>query len=821
MTLEQLKEKYNYDNIPKELKQLKRWVCFKVIQDEKGKSTKRPYNALTGNFAKVNDGLTWTSFDMALRGCVKYNFDGIGFVFTNGYFGIDIDNHPDENGVLPMNDEEFNELVKEFIDALDSYAETSQSGLGVHIICQGKLPEGSRRKKNSNVEMYDTGRFFAFTGNVIHNVSINFREEEVKPLWEKYVNTEIEFNNNNNNNNQFNRNLYNKEVLSLTDEEIIDTAINSRNGGDFYKYYHDGDISMNGNDQSSADMSFCNMLAFWCNNNKEQMDRIFRNSALMRDKWDEKRGQKTYGEMTIDNACSKVSTGYIKTKSVVIQQHTISKNNVYEPEMNIDKNGEPIFRIKKIYKKYPYDDTGNALKFYDYFGDLFKYNVTDKKYMFWTGKTWIYDNTKIHRKYANKFIEILKQEEKELSDSIQEKTLQGNILEVNRLTEILKACKKNTVRVSNKAGKDAMLSEFEALYDVPVENKVFNTDDYLLNTDSGIVDLKTGKIMDFDKTKMMSKNTNIKVSFEEPVEWIKFLRSVFNNGDEEETQKLIDSLQTCLGYTLSGSTKEQTMFLLYGLGSNGKSTLTEQVAHILGDYGDNIASKTLMQQKAVNQSDQFSFAKLQAIRFVETGETDDGGKLAEAQLKILTGGDTISAQFKYGNEFSYKPRFKIWMSTNNRPLIRGEDYGIWRRIFFFPFLNSFTGDKKDKHLPDKLKAESEKILGWCIKGFLKYQETGLIVTKTTEEARAKYKVDLDAVLRFIERKCVLSKLSHIDCEELFLEYRNWAILHDEPRHKESEFREKLKKKGIIISKDSYGKECYYGIRLAGVQIGNG
>lgn len=828
MDLTTIKNKYK--NVPTELKSLKRWVCFKVEGMEDGRKTKRPYNALTGKFAKVNDDITWTTFDLALSGCVKFNCDGIGFVLGNGIFGIDLDNHPDENGLFPLSQDKFDILCKEFIEQLNSYTEISQSGNGIHIICAGKLPEGARRK--DCVEMYDKGRFFAFTGNAINNIPIMDREEEVKPLWQKYVYTEKPIQNQ--------KQVYcadkNRIELKLSDEEVISAIMQSSQSDTFYRYYHDGDISLNGSDHSKADMSFCNMLAWWCNKDTEQMDRIFRNSALMRDKWDEFRGDATYGEITLQNAIQEVAGGYVKTvskgsiytvKDKTSQEYTVDEDGVLhsveeDSLMNLDENGEPIFRIKNIIKSYSYTDTGNADRFYDYFGDLFKYNVTDKVFMFWTGKTWIRDTTNIIRKYANKFLDILKEEQKKLEDQIAENTKAGRADKVKQLEGILQACEKNRTRVSNKAGKDAMLSEFQSLYDIPIESSRFNEDDFLLNTDSGIVDLRTGKISDFDKTKLMSKNTNVKVSYENPTVWLGFLQSVFNNGNIVETQEIIDCLQKCLGYTLTGSTKEQVMFLLYGLGSNGKSTLTETIAHVLGTYGDNIASSVLMQPKNANNSAIYSIAKLQTARFVETGETDDGGKLAEAQLKILTGGDTISAQFKFGNEFSFKPRFKIWMSTNNKPIIRGTDHGIWRRLFLFPFKNSFTGPQKDKTLPDRLRAESDKILGWCIQGYLKYLEKNdFCEPQILKKEKEVYQVEMDVVAQFVSKECIVGPSAQVDCKALYSHYKEWALDNTEFTLKESKFSEGLKTKGITTSLGKTGKQVYVGIKLKGFNMSSG
>lgn len=805
MSLEKIKEKYK--NVPQQLKKMKRWVGYKVEGLENGKTTKRPYNALNGSLARVNDDLTWTTFNSALMGCVKYNFDGIGFILGNGIFGIDLDNHPDKDGNYEMTDDEFKVLSDEFISTLKSYAEYSQSGKGVHIICEGTLPEGSRRKKGSPVEMYENGRFFAFTGNVICNENINFREQEVIPLWEKYVKTEY-------NESSYKRIDVPKE-LKISDEEVIDIAINSRNGEKFYKYYHDGDISMDGNDDSSADMSFCMMLAFWCNGDMEQMDRIFRASALMREKWDKYRGKKTYGELTLEKACALTSHGFIQNKPIF----TVKNKEVKEfpTELNLDENGEPIFRIKKIFKNYSYTDTGNAMKFYDYFGDLFKYNKTDKHFLFWTGKVWIKDTKDIIRKYANRFIDILKIEEDQLLEKKQQADKEGKSNEASDYDKMLTACRKNISRVANKAGKDAMLFELQSLYDVPIESSELDKDDFLLNTQSGIVNLKTGEISAFDKNKLMSQITKYEVSYDEPKVWNAFLKSIFDTGDEEQTQKLINCLRLCLGYSLTGSVKEQVMFLLYGGGSNGKSTLMEIISNVVQDYSDNVLSDVLLQKKGAGNSTNFSLAKLQKKRIVTTGETDEGGKFAEAHLKLLTGDDTIVAQYKYGNEFSYKPKFKIWMSTNNKPIIGGTDFGIWRRLVPFEFLKCFSDAQKDKDLPDKLKKEGPQILGWAILGAIDYIKcNNLQITQQQRLCLEKYKAQMDVVTQFILEECTVDDKSAVECKELYDKYKDWAKDNTEYTVKESKFRERLVNKGISVENNTaYGKKYYKGIRING------
>lgn len=829
MNYEQLNEQYQ--NVPNELKSLKRWVCFKIEQ-RNGEFGKFPINSINGKYAKSNDSLTWSTFNTALLGCVKYGCDGIGFMLGDGIFGIDLDNHINkQTGELELPKEEFDIIANDFIKGLNSYSERSVSGNGIHIICSGKLP-GTRRKTTC-VEMYEKGRFFAFTGNVINAKPVEFREEEIKPLYDKYMPKDPE---------PIIRKEFNipdgYEVIDLDIQQLIDKASSNEKTGEMFRTLYAGNIldayilsgkSWYDDTHSSADLAFCNLLAFWCNCDADKMDAIFRRSGLMRPKWDENRGGKTYGEITINKAISSCQSGYSPTQKVAITINNVHSNYeeneivnedtgevVFlnrEPVMNIDKDGEPIFRIKPMYKRFACNDTGNAEKFYEYFGELFKYNKTDKIFMFWTGKTWIRDEKDIIRKYANKFIQLCKDDLKNLEDELENDRNQGKDIKASEL--YIKAYQKNIDRISNKAGKDAMLYEFQSLKDVAVTSSEFNKDDYLLNTDSGIVNLKTGEISPFDPKEMLSKNTNVKVSYEEPKVWLNFLHGIFERGNAQETEDIIKCIQKCLGYSLSGSTKEQCMFLCYGNGSNGKTTFQELVNHILGDYGDNVNSEILMQQKMQN-SNLFTIAKLKDARYVETDETDEGEKLAEGTVKRMTGSGQMSAAFKYANEFSFTPKFKIWMSTNNKPIIRGTDLGIWRRIFPFPFIHTFTEKEKDKDLPEKLRAEADKILGWCIKGFKIYDSLKTIERpQCLEDEIKEYKDQMDVIAQFINSECVISETSIANCRTVFKSYKMWCMDNNAFMYSEMKFSKELQKKGYkIVTRDN--QRYYEGFFLSTV-----
>ena len=272
-------KKYRY--IPKELKDMNRWVLYRLSFDEnRGKYDKKPFNARTGRFAQSNNPNTWCDYETAIN--VVDLYDGLGFMLGDGIFGVDIDG-------VELNDS----VVREVLTTLNSYAEVSPSGKGIHVICMGSKPRGACRK--GNFECYDKGRFFTVTGNVIEPYrTLRNCTESIKPLHTKYLARQE------------------KTILttpthlgggeSLTDGEVIEKASRSDK---FSQLYHYGNVS---GDASRDDMALINMLIFWTGGNAAQIDRLYRSSSLMRPKWDRRQSGSTYGQMTI-NKCLRTYRG--------------------------------------------------------------------------------------------------------------------------------------------------------------------------------------------------------------------------------------------------------------------------------------------------------------------------------------------------------------------------------------------------------------------------------------------------------------------------------------------------------------------------------
>ena len=202
-----------------------------------------------------------------------------------------------------------------------------------------------------------------------------------------------------------------------------------------------------------------------------------------------------------------------------------------------------------------------------------------------------------------------------------------------------------------------------------------------------------------------------------------------------------------MGYTLSGDVSEQCLFILWGTGANGKSTFLNVLQQLFGDYACSASTETFMKKTSEQSND---LARLKGARLVTTSEIEQGKQMSESLIKSITGEDELTARFLYGEYFSFKPTFKIFMATNHKPKIRGADNGIWRRIKMIPFNVTIPPEQRDKKLTEKLIAENAGILNWLIQGYAMWKKEGLgEEPKAVREANEEYRMDMDSVGMFV------------------------------------------------------------------------
>ncbi len=210
---------------------------------------------------------------------------------------------------------------------------------------------------------------------------------------------------------------------------------------------------------------------------------------------------------------------------------------------------------------------------------------------------------------------------------------------------------------------------------------------------------------------------------------------------------MIAFVQRAVGYSLTGDTREQALFLGYGHGANGKSVFLEVLTALLGEYAANASFDTFDAGRR-NESTN-DLAALKGKRFVTVIESDEDRRLAEARVKAVTGQDLITCRFLYCEPFSYRPQFKLWMAMNHKPVISGTDNGIWRRIKLIPFTQTFEG-RADKTLATKLRAELPGILNWALEGLRAWQRDGLGTAAAVDSATKEYRRESDLVTQWLD-----------------------------------------------------------------------
>jgi putative DNA primase/helicase len=216
---------------------------------------------------------------------------------------------------------------------------------------------------------------------------------------------------------------------------------------------------------------------------------------------------------------------------------------------------------------------------------------------------------------------------------------------------------------------------------------------------------------------------------------------------------LITFLQQAVGYSLTGDTREQSLFFLYGRGANGKSTFIEAITGLLGPYSKHTRPETFMAKKSDGVPN--DLAELESVRMVAAVELEEGRKLAEVLTKQVSGGDKLKARYLFQEFFEYHPQFKLWLCGNHKPRIHGTDHAIWRRIKLIPWTVTIPDHQQDKSLPDRLKHEWPGILTWAVKGCLEWQSNGLSTPKEVQAATANYRKEMDVLGDFFEN-CVIS-----------------------------------------------------------------
>ena len=395
-------------------------------------------------------------------------------------------------------------------------------------------------------------------------------------------------------------------------------------------------------------------------------------------------------------------------------------------------------------------DLGNAERFIDQNKNDSRYCPQLKQWFCWLGDRWKRDGADQIFQRAKETVKNIEQEAKHIEDQ----ELREEILAHGKRSQAWSRIK-------------AMIKLAESDPEMQVDMADLDVDSMFLNCQNGTIDLSTGELLHHSKEQFITKSTT--VGYDEKAtcpQWLAFLDKIMAGN-----QGTIAYLQRIIGYALTGSMKEQCLFICCGFGANGKSTFLEAIRKVLGDYAMHTPSSTLLTNNMAIRND---LARLRGSRFVSAVEIGIGKKLDEALTKELTGGDPITSRFLFREFFEQKPSFKLFIAANYKPEIRGMDHGIWRRIRLIPFNVILSDDEIDRDLPQKLEAELPGILAWAVQGCIDWQKHGLVMPDEVRSATLEYKEESDVLSRFLEDRCEKRRGAVISIKSLYDIYRAWS-----------------------------------------------
>lgn len=297
----------------------------------------------------------------------------------------------------------------------------------------------------------------------------------------------------------------------------------------------------------------------------------------------------------------------------------------------------------------------------------------------------------------------------------------------------------------------------------------------VLGVGNGAVDLLTGELTAPNPKDLITINT--KVNFNPAADcpvWKQTLLEVFDGK-----KHLVDYFKRVIGYSVTGKPVENKLFILYGEGANGKTTICSTIKNVLGGHSKVTGSETFassgQQSTGAPRED---ILRLAGSRFVYVSELDDNAALRESLVKSVTGGEPLAARGLYSKHtVEVQPLFSCFIPTNHKPLIKNDDHGIWRRIELIPFLVNFDKNpkfKKDAKRTEKLIDEYEGILAWIIEGCLEYQKNGLGTPDEVKEAVEEYRSDMDLLAQWIEDCCIVAPDEKATADELWRSWRLYA-----------------------------------------------
>ncbi|MFA7175411.1 MAG: phage/plasmid primase, P4 family, partial [Kiritimatiellia bacterium] len=388
---------------------------------------------------------------------------------------------------------------------------------------------------------------------------------------------------------------------------------------------------------------------------------------------------------------------------------------------------------------YAMTDLGNAERLCAHFGSSIRWDVARKVWRAWDGCRWDVDSALRVNGLAAGSARKIRQE----AAAAPPRTPGGNDLGSDLFKHAMRSESRDRIAAAMEVAK--------ARPKIAIAAAELDANPWQLNVLNGTIDLRTGTLHPHSRDDLITKLAP--VEFHPGLKckrWENFLQDATGNDNE-----LIGFLQVIAGYTLTGDTSEEKLFLIHGPEAAGKSTFLDCIRAIMGDYSRVIQADLLTKQKESRGGGAASpeLAGLAGARLAAGSEMEQGREIAEALAKNLTGGEPITARHLYAELFDFRPQFKLWLALNHCPRVSADDGAIWRRILRIGFEHTVPPERRDKTLKPYLRdprGGAPAILAWAVEGCLRWQREGLTIPAAVARSTAAYRSESDPLAAFIE-----------------------------------------------------------------------
>ena len=806
----------HFANIPQELKDRPQWVLW-AYRRRNGKWTKIPYRPGEKE-AKAGDPSTWCPFEQvaafgnAAEAMHMHQYDGIGYEFADDdpYTGIDLDD------AIDLQSKQLKPWAQVIVDRLYSYTEVSPSGTGVKIWVKAKKPSNDRSRikhEDGEVEMYDNGRYFAVTGHLWPGVpaTIQERQTEVNELYHRL------FDSPNDKNASENRSrAVEAETLSLTDEELIEKAKAAKNGDKFARLWA-GDTGDYEGDDSRADAAFCTMLVFWTDKDRQRMDRMFRSSGLMRLKWDERRGEKTYGERTIDEVIQLVQETY-RGKRHLSRRGASPVNGSGQPVKPTHPNTPKADGGDMVLDEADDDPHRLAQGFLQRFQkeEMLTLRYWREEFLRWDGRAY---RTVAEQEIRAEATQYVRHEFERLH--------RARRLEWMRNGRSIAGDNKPPPPVQ-KVSVKLMADVFQALRGIaclPFDreqpmwlngSEPFSASETLVCS-NGLLHLPSwaeGGSGLHPLTPNLFTTVALDYPFDvaaaKPINWLRFLSLLWPDDAQS-----IAALQEWFGYCLLPDTSQQKMLMLIGPKRSGKGTIARVLSHLIGLH--NVASPTLGSLGTPFGLQPLLHKTLAIVSDARLSHRTDTAVVVERLLSV-SGEDAQTVDRKYRESLTLKLPVRFLILTNELPKLHDPSGALVGRLILLRMTKSFYG-REDTTLTATLLHDLPGILLWAIEGWKRLRQRGRFQLPDSSTSILQQMDDLASpVAAFVRERCEIGLALNTPCTQLFEAWKDWSEAKGMKSGSEQSFGRDLR--AAIAGLDTRQQRCggtrlrvYTGLRL--------